>query len=294
MRLVRSGLRHLAFSLEQGSAVPVQDPFDPAKVAAAAEALRTLPVPDEPGRAYLEKHIPRLARTLAMVPPPGRIGRALELGCYFQITPFLNRLCGYKEVRGAYFGALGKVDWKTIQFPDEIFSVLVDHFNAERDVFPYADGSFDLVVAGEIIEHLLYDPLHMLTESRRVLQDGGYLLITTPNVGSITSVAKTLGGQDNPQIYYLYQRPKPGEEPDIGHMREYTTHELSETVKAAGFEIVSLFTTHIPEYSTHLPLLRLLAEHGFSTEHRGEQTWCLAVKREELPVTRYPWFLYES
>ena len=120
------------------------------------------------------------------------------------------------------------------------------------------------------------------------------LLVTTPNVGSITSVAKTLGGQDNPQIYYLYQRPRPGEQPDIGHMREYTAHELGETVKAAGFEIVSLFTTHIAEYSTHLPLLRLLAEHGFSTENRGEQTWCLAVKRDALPVDRYPWFLYES
>ena len=293
MRLVRSGLRHLAFSMDSGAAVPAADPFDADQVAAAAEALRTLPVPDEAGRAYLEKHIPRLARTLALTPPPGKLSRALELGCYFQITPFLHRLCGYQEVRGAYFGPLGKVDRKTVEFADETFSALVDHFNAERDVFPYADGSFDLVVAGEIIEHLFYDPMHMLTESRRVLTDGGYLLVTTPNVGSITSVAKTLGGEDNPQIYYLYQRPKPGEAPDIGHMREYTTHELGKTVKAAGFEIVSLFTTHIAEYSTHLPLLRLLAENGFSTELRGEQTWCLAVKRDGLAVDRYPWFLYE-
>ena len=76
IRLIRSGLRHLAFSMDRGAALPAADPFDPAKVAAATQALRTLPVPDGPGRAYLEKHIPRLARTLALVPPPGQLSRA--------------------------------------------------------------------------------------------------------------------------------------------------------------------------------------------------------------------------
>ncbi len=293
MDLARAGLRHLAFSSTRDAQIPASPAFDAAKLAAAEAALRGLPVPDEGGRAYLEKHIPRLARTLALVPPPQQASRALELGCYFQITPFLHRLCGYAEVRGAYFGTPGHVDRKSVQFKDGVFTCLVDHFNAERDPFPYPDESFDLVVAGEIIEHLLADPMHMLLESRRILQDGGRILITTPNVGSITSVAKTLGGQDNPQIYFLYQRPHPGSEPEIGHMREYTTHELGETLQAAGFEIERLFTTHIEEYSSHLPLLRLLEEHGFSTANRGEQTWCVAVKRAGLPITRYPWFLYE-
>jgi len=65
----------------------------------------------------------------------------------------------------------------------------VDHFDAERDPFPYEGGHFDLVIAGEILEHMIYDPMHLLLESRRVLREGGTLLITTPNVASITSVA---------------------------------------------------------------------------------------------------------
>jgi SAM-dependent methyltransferase len=289
LRVVRTLLRKLNYHLSP-AVEPEPEPFDPQRLRAAEGALRQLPVPDDNARQYLAKHIPRLARTLALVPPPAATGRVLELGCYLQITPFLQRLCGYREVRGAYFGTLGRTDHKRIEFPDGVFECDVDLFDAERDRFPYEDAGFDLVIAGEIIEHMLYDPMHLLLESRRVLQEGGYLLITTPNVGSITSAAKTLDGRDNPQVFFLYKRP--GGEPEVGHMREYTAHELGALVKAAGFEVCSLFTTFIEEFESHRPLLAFLRDHGYDTENRGEQTWCLAVKRQALPVDRYPWFVY--
>jgi SAM-dependent methyltransferase len=290
LHLIRTLLRKLNYHLSPVTSKA--EPFDPGRLRAAEEALRQLPSADEQARQYLAKHIPRLARTLALAPPPFSTGRVLELGCYLQITPFLARFCGYREVRGAYFGPPGRTDHKRIEFPDGVFECDVDLFDAERDRFPYEDASFDLVIAGEILEHMLYDPMHLLVESRRVLVEGGRLLITTPNVGSITSVAKTLDGRDNPQIFFLYKRP--GSEPEIGHMREYTAHELGEIVKAAGFEVQTLFTTFIAEFASHLPLLALLREHGYDTENRGEQTWCLAVKRESLPVDRYPWFVYSE
>jgi SAM-dependent methyltransferase len=291
LRLVRNLLRRLNYHLSGDSESAQQ--FEASKLKTNEEALQQMPTPDAGARAYLDKHVPRLARTLALVPPPQSTGRVLELGCYMQITPLLQRTCGYREVRGAYYGQAGKVDQKSLQFPDGEFRCEVDHFDVERDRFPYPDGHFDCVIAGEIIEHLVYDPMHMLLEARRVLADGGFLLVTTPNVGSITSVAKTLDGHDNPQIFFLYKRPAPGEDPEIGHMREYTAHELGEAVKAAGFEVAKLFTTHIEEFASHRPLLKLLAENGYDTENRGEQTWCLARKRADLPVDRYPWFLYD-
>jgi SAM-dependent methyltransferase len=271
-----------------------EEPFDRKRLQEAEEALRRMPAENEGAKAYLEKHIPRLARTLALVPPRQNTGRVLELGCYMQITPLLERICGYREVRGAYFGSLGRVDTKRVQFPEREFVCQVDHFDAERDRFPYADGQFDLVIAGEVIEHLSYDPMHMLLEARRVLAEDGYLLVTTPNVGSVTSVAKTLDGRDNPQIYFLYTLPEESSTPEIGHVREYTVHELGAAVSAAGFEVQRLFTTFIAEYSSHLPLLSFLEEHGYNPENRGEQSWCLAIKRGALPVNRYPFFIYNS
>jgi SAM-dependent methyltransferase len=285
-------LQRLNYHLSIPDAPAFASQFDADRLKTADRALREMPTPNADARAYLDKHLARLAGTLALSPPPQKTSRVLELGCYMQITPLLNRVCGYREVRGAYYGPPGRIDHKVVQLPDGEFSCEIDHFDVERDPFPYPDGNFDLVIAGEIIEHLIYDPMFMLLEARRVLADGGYLLVTTPNVGSITSVAKTLDGKSNPQIFYLYKRPSTDEAPEIGHMREYAADELAESVKAAGFEVIRLFTTYIDEFAPHRPLLKFLAENGYDTENRGEQTWCLARKRADLPVDRYPWFLY--
>ncbi len=295
LQLARNLLRRINYRSSASYGLPhFEEPFDLHRLQEAQQALHEIPAESAAGKAYLEKHIPRLARTLALVPPPQSTGRALELGCYMQITPFLNRICGYREVRGAYYGTLGRTDTKRVQYPGGEFVCQVDHFDAERDRFPYPDEHFDLVIAGEVIEHFAYDPMHMLLEARRILIEGGYLLVSTPNVGSVTGVAKALDGRDNPQIYFLYTRPEEGAPPEIGHVREYTIHELGAIVRAAGFEVRQLFTTFIPEYSAHLPFLKFLRENGFDPENRGQQSWCVAVKRAALPVDRYPFFIYSS
>jgi len=63
-------------------------------------------------------------------------------------------------------------------------------------------------------------------------------------------------------------------------------------VEAAGFEVETLLTEAIGEFSMNLPMWHFLEEHGYNTSLRGEQTYCVAVKRPGLPVTRYPKFLY--
>lgn len=47
-----------------------------------------------------------------------------------------------------------------------------------------AGGPFDLVVMVEVVEHLR-DPRAVLAQVRELLVDGGWILITTPNLGSL-------------------------------------------------------------------------------------------------------------
>lgn len=256
---------------------------------------RTLDHPDEGARRYFEIHIPRIARTLGLLPLPRTSGRVLELGAYMQMTPVLQCVLGYKEVRGAFFGPLGRVDEKSVNAGGkEIFRCFVDLFDAEKDRYPYPDGHFEAVLACEIFEHFVHDPMHMLLECNRVLEDGGTLLLTTPNIASFTAVARILEQSGNPQLYSKYTDPR-GEfaDSEIGHMREYTPNELREAVTSAGFEIVNLFTEVIPGYGTEDRMRDFLKRNNYSADFRGEQLYCIARKRTNLPVTRYPGFLYE-
>ena len=57
----------------------------------------------------------------------------------------------------------------------------IQECNVEYDPFPFEDSFFDLVLFTEIIEHLPYSPLPALKEIHRVLEQSGYMVITTPN-----------------------------------------------------------------------------------------------------------------
>jgi SAM-dependent methyltransferase len=295
--MVRAALRRLNAHLSRRQeSINSRGPSGKSSSAPASdEALAALRgvFPEGPdAKAYFEKHLTRLARTLTLIPRAPEGGCALELGCYMQITPLLKPLRGYTEVRGAAYGTPGTSVLKTAVMRDSVFHCEIDLFDVEKDRFPYSDGHFDLVLACELIEHMLADPMHLLLECRRVLKDGGKLLLSTPNVGSLTSVWRALHGYDNPQIYYQYSRPREGKPPETPHVREYTAFELANAVRSAGFEVELLITEPIAELAEHQPMWNFLEEHGFNTSHRGEQTYCIAVKKATLAVDRYPRFLY--
>jgi SAM-dependent methyltransferase len=284
--------RRYESSVAQGNPMPAGDTS--AELDAARKQLEGLDLPDSEIREYFQKHLLRLARTLTLVPKARSSGRIIELGCYMQITPFLQYWRGYSDVRGAYYGPLGRADRRIASVHGKPFEVAVDLFDAERDPYPYPDGSFETVLACELIEHLIRDPMHLLLECSRILQEGGRLIVTTPNISSLTSVARVLHGYNNPQINSDYARPREGTPDEIPHVREYTAFELRTVLESAGFAIEALFTEPIAEFEMHRSMWNFLEDHGYNTSLRGEQTYCMAVKRTGLPVTRYPRFLYSE
>src|SRR2546426_939415 len=69
----------------------------------------------------------------------------------------------------------------------------------ERELWPFAAGSFDAVLATEVLEHLAA-PALFLTECRRALASGGWLLLTTPNVVDVRGRFRALAGR-SPQSH---------------------------------------------------------------------------------------------
>jgi len=251
-------------------------------------------VPKEEGsREYVETHLTRLQKTLSVTPPatiPGE--RVLEMGAYLQITPALKNRLGYPEVRGCYFGPAGRVDRRRVTSESgEEFECAIDHFDAEKDCFPYENGWFATVLCCELLEHLTADPMHMMSEINRVLRDGGHLVLTTPNVVSLRALSGILQGF-HPQLFSAYIRPKNGVS-DARHAREYTPNEVRHLLEAAGFEVVLLETGPFREEPKpeHAWVEHLLDRYFLTKEHRGEGIY--AVGRKQGPVReRWPSWLY--
>lgn len=59
---------------------------------------------------------------------------------------------------------------------------------------PFEDGSFDVVVAGELLEHLRF-PERLVGEARRVLRPGGLFLGSVPNTYRLKSRLRFLLGR---------------------------------------------------------------------------------------------------
>lgn len=103
---------------------------------------------------------------------------------------------------------------------------------------PLADGASDVVVLGEILEHVAH-PNEFLTEARRVIRPGGLLVATTPNGGYRRSPLPTWS--DARGHLEDYEPRQFG--PDGGdHLFLYTAAELDELLSEAGFTEVR--TTH--------------------------------------------------
>jgi len=81
---------------------------------------------------------------------------------------------------------------------------------------PFADNSFDLVLALDVIEHVPND-LQALRELFRTLRPGGSLLVTVPALQMLWSAHDVING----------------------HYRRYTLGHLRDQVETAGFEVVT-------------------------------------------------------
>jgi SAM-dependent methyltransferase len=162
-------------------------------------------------------------------------------------------------------------------------------FDAERELWPFADGAFDVVVCMEILEHLSYSPAHLLHEANRVLRDGGTLLLTTPNALAAETVSKVLRGRSFGEHYSGYG-------PTDRHNREYTAREVEAVLRAANFD-ARVEAHNIAGYEPRDRLaraLRLLARAPAERLARHRDHLFAVARKAGTPVLAHPDWLYHA
>ena len=150
-------------------------------------------------RRIIASFLERICGGLQMPRP-----RILDVGCGTGAN--LDLLTQFGEVEGV------DISQDALSFCRERGFDNVRHGAAEQ--LPFADGSFDIVTALDVIEHL-DDDLGSLKEMRRVLGPRGRVLLFVP------------------AFMFLW-----GVQDDVSnHRRRYKLKELRDVVRAAGFEV---------------------------------------------------------
>jgi len=101
----------------------------------------------------------------------------------------------------------------------------LDVRNIPLEDVKFPQGSFDVVLASHLIEHL-NNPASFLAEVNRVLKAGGLAFITTPNISGFQ--ARLYGGRWRSAIF--------------DHLYLFSTRTLSRMLKKAGFKIEKIST----------------------------------------------------
>jgi len=94
---------------------------------------------------------------------------------------------------------------------------------------PFEDNSFDLVWAGDLIEHV-FDPIFVFKEMSRVIFPNGYLFITVPNDLHIVNRLRVLFGKS-------YQEPVLKKYGQYKHHTFFSKALLKYMLKINSFEI---------------------------------------------------------
>jgi len=161
-----------------------------------------------------------------------RPARILDVGCGTGANLLL--LSNYGDAEGV------DVSHDALAFCRERGLQKVKHGAAEQ--LPYDDGTFDLVTAFDVVEHL-DDDLAGLKELRRVIRPGGYALLFVPT------------------FMFLW-----GIQDDVSnHRRRYRLPELKRLLTEAGFEIERSTYANITFFLPILLVRKLMKLTGLKT-----------------------------
>lgn len=106
----------------------------------------------------------------------------------------------------------------------------------------FSDSSFDVLVFGDVLEHLK-DPNGVLRRARRILRPAGSIVISVPNIAHGDVRLSLLQGRFDYQRLGLL---------DDTHLRFFTRKSLRAMLRSTGFVAVDVRNTTVPLFKTEL------------------------------------------
>jgi len=177
-----------------------------------------------------ESRLKKCARLVESLTP----GRLLDIGCS-------NGDWGlYWQTRGWQSAGID-IDRDHVGIAKER-GVEARYCDLNTQPIPFEDETFDLVFAGEVIEHLV-DTDGFLREVRRCCKPDGCLLLTTPNLASFENRVRLLFGVYPKWLNYNLA--------ESGHVRGYTPGVLKKQLSTHGFGTVRLLGNWVPFVPQH-------------------------------------------
>ncbi|MFZ2072733.1 MAG: class I SAM-dependent methyltransferase [Minisyncoccia bacterium] len=138
--------------------------------------------------------------------------------------------------------------------------------------FPYDSNTFDFIVAGEIIEHLVNTD-GFIKEIRRTLKKNGHTIISTPNLSSYfnrflllfgfqpynSEVSTVESGFGLDIVYKVLGRPKIGNK-TAGHLKMFTYRAFVDFVLYYKFKIKAYYPVYFSTFrkdNTRIGLIKV-------------------------------------
>jgi 2-polyprenyl-3-methyl-5-hydroxy-6-metoxy-1,4-benzoquinol methylase len=158
------------------------------------------------------------AVVLRLVPPDTRV---LDVGC---ASGYLGRGLRARGCETSGIDADGEAIASARPFYRDVRQVDLDRV----DELPWDESSFDVVVVADVLEHLL-DPRRSLRLLTRYVRDGGYVVVSLPNVAHVSVRLPLLFGRFSYRDTGILDRT---------HLHLYTWNTALELARSCGLEVV--------------------------------------------------------
>lgn len=153
-----------------------------------------------------------------------------------------------------------------------------------REFHPPSEGSLDMVMLNDVLEHLHDSPRNILNALVRSLREHALLFVSVPNLANLRKRLALLRGRTNlPRfdLYYWYEGPW------RGPVREYVMDDLIRLTTNLGLEIVEL-TTADHMLGNLPPSVRRVYRSVIRLAPKLRDTWVLVASKPSGWSVREP------